>query len=618
MHRAVTPRHIVAWLCGLGIALICVVLLMRYPLEPWFLSAAVASYVLLLWRFPGAFLIVLPIVIPAFDLGLWTGWTMAAEADLFVLATVGVLLIRTTPRLEDLLLTGKSRVVMLAFVAVWLTATVIGLLAPMGAASDNAFLRPDNALRLAKGLAEALVLLPFLRLRERGYTDGISLLGWGMAAGIAVVTIIVVTERYLFAGIWDFSADYRVAGPFSSMRVGGGHIGAYVVLALPMALCLPRLHPRWLGMSLLLIICLLGGYTLVFTFARTTYLAGSIAMTIAGLGWMRASIRQHRPAALGLMPVILLMVAIAAAGAMGGMRDRFAGSFGDLQVRQENWQAGLAVRDSSIATMLFGQGLGTYQRVMLAQSSVNRPSDIVLVSDGQGAYVSMRVVSPFFFGQKIVPPDSGAMHLALRVRSPERNTTFSVAVCDKVLLYSDQCRGGGVKIAQPDVWQQVSLAMPAAGLGSGVGWLRRPVEMAFSGGPMEHHVEFGDIRLTDDAGHTVLDNADFARGLDRWIFTDDSHVSWRILNVYLMLWFETGLVGAGAFLVLCGFGLAGGVRSAWRGAVTGAAVAGSIAGFMVCGLFDNVLEAPRLATLFFLICLSGLVQWEDRRLRPRL
>ena len=58
-------------------------------------------------------------------------------------------------------------------------------------------------------------------------------------------------------------------------------------------------------------------------------------------------------------------------------------------------------------------------------------------------------------------------------------------------------------------------------------------------------------------------------------------------NVYLMLWFQTGILGVTACLALSGLALAGGLRAAWRVAATGAAVAGSIASFLVSGLFDD-------------------------------
>jgi hypothetical protein len=622
---AVAPFPLAA---GIGLAVVCLALtgwgVVRFPVMPGVLAGALAAYAGLLWFRPMAFLLVLPVVLPAWDLGIWSGWMMIGESDFFILITLAVLVIRTPPRLADLLPGGASKIVLLVFAACWSVATITGLSSSLEAPhSDNPFLRPDNALRMAKGFAEALVLLPFLRQRERTHADAVSLLGWGMALGLAVVTVMVMAERALFADIGDFTANYRVAGPFSSMRVGGGHIGAYVVLALPMALTLPRLHPRWLAMGLLLLTCTLGGYSLVTTFARTAYAAGLIAMGIAGGGWLWASRRQHRPVVLGLIPVLLVVGALTAAASTGGMRDRLGDSMKDFETRRANWEAGLSVRDAGAVRALFGMGLGTYQRAMLMRSPVNRPSDLVLVPDGQGVYVSMRVETPFFLGQKIAAPAAGwagTAHLTLFARSVGAAAALGVSICDKVLLYSDQCRGGAVPLASPGVWQPVVMTVPLDGLGGKplLNLLRRPVELSLSGTDPGHRVEVRDVHLADDAGHEMLLNGDFGLGMDRWIFTDDSHISWRMLNEYLMLWFETGLTGVVAFLALAGLAIAGGIRATWYGAVTGAAVAGSVAGFLVSGMFDNVLEAPRLATLFFLVCLCGLVQWEDRRHRPRL
>jgi hypothetical protein len=212
-------------------------------------------------------------------------------------------------------------------------------------------------------------------------------------------------------------------------------------------------------------------------------------------------------------------------------------------------------------------------------------------------------------------PAAGDLRLAMLVQSPEDETIIGVTLCDKVLLYSDNCRGDRVMLTTANVWQAVAVTMPVSGLGSGAWWdlLHRPVELSLSGGPAGHSVVLRDVHLTDREGHDVLINGDFARGLDRWIFTDDSHVSWRMLNQYLMLWFETDIFGVLAFVMLGGVAITGGLRAVADRAVAGAAVVGSITGFLVCCLFDNVLEAPRLATLFFLICCCGLLQWEYRR-----
>jgi hypothetical protein len=260
-------------------------------------------------------------------------------------------------------------------------------------------------------------------------------------------------------------------------------------------------------------------------------------------------------------------------------------------------------------------GLGTYQRAMAARSAVNRPSDIVVGRDGEGAYVSMRVEAPLYLGQKIGLPGAGDLHLMLLARSPEAATTLGVALCDKVLLYSDGCRGDGIALGATRVWQTVRVDLPTQGLGGGVaglGWLRRPVELSLVGGPAGHHVDIRGVRLTDEAGQQALANGDFSHGLDRWLLTDDDHLSWRMKDVYLMLLFQTGAFGVLAFLGLAGTAIAGGGAAVWRGEVAGAAVTGSVAAFLVSGLFDDVLEPARLATLFFLVCWCGLLQWELR------
>jgi hypothetical protein len=584
-----------------------------YPLTSWPLAVALLAYAVALWRWPVLFLVILPVVIPALDLGLWTGWMMVGESDFFVLATLAVLLLRTPPQRADLLFGLWPGAVLLLLIASYAISAGIGLASPLGYTghSNNPFLRPDNALRLAKAVVEALGLLPFIRRRQRTHRDAVSWFAGGMAAGLVVVTLQVLAERALFASILDFSTAYRVAGPFSSMRVGGGHIGAYTALALPFALCLFALRPRWLGAGAAVLACLGGGYTLAVTFARTAYAAGTLAMALGGLGWLWIGNRHRiRSAAIGIVPAVLVLAALAAAAGFTGMYQRFAASETDFLTREQNWHAGLAVRDPGFATALFGMGLGSYQRTMLSRSPVNRPSDLVLGGDAAGRYVSMQLTSPFYLGQKIALPDSGSFHLTFRTRSAD-GVTASAVVCDKVLLYSDNCRGVDSRPAALDQWATVQAILPASGLGGRTlfGLLRRPVELSLFG-PIGHRIEVRDIVLTDDSGRSLLVNGDFRRGLDRWIFTDDSHVSWRMLNQYLMLWFETGILGLAAFAALSGLAMAGGIRSLRLGVVAGGAVAGAVVGFLVSGLFDNVLEAPRLATLFFLVCCCGLIQWQ--------
>ena len=110
---------------------------MHYPFGGWILPGALAAYCVMLWHRPVMFLLVIPIVLPAWDLGIWTGWTMIAESDLFVAATLAVLLIRTVRPGAARDSTGQvglaTAAVLGAFALCWLIPMLTGLFSSFGA-----------------------------------------------------------------------------------------------------------------------------------------------------------------------------------------------------------------------------------------------------------------------------------------------------------------------------------------------------------------------------------------------------------------------------------------------------------------------------------------------------
>jgi hypothetical protein len=607
-------RYLLSGLCVVPIVWILAI----FPLTPWPLAAAVALYAAALWRWPVAFLLVLPAVLPALDLGFWTGWTVIKSADLFVLATISVLMVRVPLSWSDLLPAGWPRAVLLLLIGSYAIGTVVGLASPLGytGRSDNVYLRPDNALRLLKGLVEALALLPFMRQRHRTHADTPLWLGRGIAAGLAAVAVEVGIERALFVGLMNFTTDYRVVGPFTSMRIGGGHIGAYVAMALPFVLTLGLGRRRWLAWPLTILIGLGGAHSLAVTFARTAYAAALGASGIVSLGMLLAARRRGRASlALVLLPLAAVLAVIGAAASSSMMQQRFGTLAQDLLTREGNWKAGWSVRDSGLATDLFGMGLGTYQRAMLLRAPVDRPSDLRLEPDGQGSFVSLHSLTPLYFGQKIPVPSPGPLRLTLRFRGDSPSAAIAFALCDKVLLYSDNCRGGQISPSRPGEWESVSAVVDGKGLGDVAiaEIVRKPVEFALYVPALGNTVAFDDVSLRDAAGNELLANGDFEHGLDRWLFTDDDHLSWRIKNQYIMQLFELGALGLVSLLALCGLALAGGLRATLRGNPMGAIVAGSIGSFMISGVSDYVLEVPRIVALFTMICWAGMLLWEDKR-----
>ncbi len=616
MTAAGTGIRLIGVIAAIGCAALCLWGCWSGPLPFFPVAICSASYALALWRWPGLFLLAIPLALPFLDLSLWAGSTAISEADIGVLATLAVLLVRAPPGLADLPHNRLVQAALALLLGALFISTILGLLSPLGdtGQSANPYLRPDNALRLAKGPIEALALFPFLRARQRMRGDALPRLGMGIALGLIAVTLIVLIERALFAGIFDFRSDYRVAGPFASMHIGGGHIGAYTALALPFAMALMFVRGNRRAMALGALATAAGGYTLLVTFARTGYAAGAIGCAIAGLGLLLTLWRRGGTARLlALAPMVLLLAAVAGAASVGVMRQRIAIAATDLVTRETNWHSGWAVRDRDLLTDAIGMGLGTYQRTMLSRASINRPSDFGLGANAEGPFVWVRMESPFYLGQKITAPGTGSAHLSLRFRADTPDAGLGFSLCDKVLLYSDNCQSGQFTPRALGDWEQVTATLPLAALGAGFGPIRRPVELSLFGSKIGISFSIRDVSLTDDAGQSLISNGRFAEGMSRWLLTDDSHVSWRILNVYLMLLFETGIFGLLAYLGIAGLATAGGIRAALQGDPMGSAIAGSVVSFLVSGLFDHVLEAPRLATLFILICGAGLLAWERGR-----
>jgi hypothetical protein len=235
--------------------------------------------------------------------------------------------------------------------------------------------------------------------------------------------------------------------------------------------------------------------------------------------------------------------------------------------------------------------------------------------DGGYAFLSLNARSPTYFGQKIPIEPEVQYRLFLTLRSPGGNGALAVALCEKMLLYSDNCRGATfVPQHNSGVWEDFAAVISSAGLNqhSLFGWPVRPVDLSFFDPNPGTTIEIGHIRMLDPQGRDILVNGDFSRGTERWYFTDDEHRVWRILNQYLMSLFETGLLGLGSLILLVGVVIRGAACAIGRGERMGGAVIGSLAAFLCSSASDHLLAVPRLAALYYIVAFAGLMMLPPR------
>lgn len=81
---------------------------------------------------------------------------------------------------------------------------------------------------------------------------------------------------------------------------------------------------------------------------------------------------------------------------------------------------------------------------------------------------------------------------------------------------------------------------------------------------------------------------------------------WHIKNMAAHVLFDQGLVGLCLLALLVASALWRVVLGPARTHPLAAGVAGGLAGFLVVGLFDSLLDIPRVAFLFYFLVLIGL------------
>jgi len=88
--------------------------------------------------------------------------------------------------------------------------------------------------------------------------------------------------------------------------------------------------------------------------------------------------------------------------------------------------------------------------------------------------------------------------------------------------------------------------------------------------------------------------------------SDRYHMPWHIKNLAANVVFDQGLVGLGLLGVLVIGALLRLTLGPVRAHALAPGVAGGLAGFLVVGLFDSLLDVPRVAFLFYFLVLIGL------------
>ncbi len=274
------------------------------PVARIYVGVVLVACFLVQLRFPEAWLLYIPALLPIFDLTLWSGRLYIDEFDLLVLTTASAHLWHASVAREWQFpsVASKGGAVILFVFASFMLSMVIGAL-PLSypdATQLSNYLSHYNALRVGKSAVWGLLLLaPLQWSLARNAARAEALFIVGTSLGLILVGLVVLWERGVFltiaqshglyAGRWailgallDFTASYRATALFSELHTGGEAMDGYLALATPIAaagaLGSRKIFPRSLcfaGLGL-------GTYAIMAGYSRSLYAAygGALAVVL--------------------------------------------------------------------------------------------------------------------------------------------------------------------------------------------------------------------------------------------------------------------------------------------------------------------------------------------------
>lgn len=283
----------------------------------------------------------------------------------------------------------------------------------------------------------------------------------------------------------------------------------------------------------------------------------------------------------------------------------------DLEGREAHWSLGAALPVGTREQWL-GVGTGQYpERYFMLAGDKIVPGNHMMLQEEGNAFLRLTAARHMLgFGelyrvsQRMLPGVIGPFSVKLKVRS-ESAGRLHVELCRKHLLYDDGCSAMQHKVPAGDAWGELEFLLPASVFTAEANKRATVVFSVANAG--RTNLDVDDISVIDGRGRLLVDNGDFTNFSHFWFFSSDRHhLPWHAKNLWLHYYVEQGLLGLCAFTGLYLLALWRGSRVALSGAGLMLPITGGLIGFAVVGLFDSLVDAPRLAVLFFILLAFAL------------
>ena len=291
------------------------------------------------------------------------------------------------------------------------------------------------------------------------------------------------------------------------------------------------------------------------------------------------------------------------------MSERFSSSERDMTYRLTHWKNALEQLKGS--DWILGKGSGRYPaHYFFGSPDGEHPGEYRYAEEDGNGYLRLsggkyaKGWGELFRLTQRIKPGFAPYTLQFEARA-DKDTQLYFEICEKHLLYRTGCVEKKVLVkGRTGKWQTIETKLTGAQPSRGLWYAPKLVSFSVAMESFDQVVHLDNIVLHDTFGENLLVNGDFTSKMAHWFFSSDHHhMPWHMKSLFFHILFEQGLFGLTSISLIIAIG-------GWR-LIVGSArqhplapvLAGSLLGFMMVGLFDSLLDVPRLATLFYFLLL---------------
>ncbi len=548
------------------------------------------------------------------DAYLWTGQLTVQEYDSILAGSLGGCLLGSGG-----LVNSKLQVSRIATPLEWLgrigwTSMLLSVLIGLGIGlyrlpqvpfgdQLSVYFTGWNAVRVVKGFLWGFAFYAVLRLlgprtldqwRIR-FIQGFLLVAW-------YVGIWVLIERAIFPGITNIVDIYRATGPFFTMHIGDQHIDGFLVLAFPIAVgwTLEKVQ-RNDGLSLaarslfgilaVLYVC----HAVFATMSRGTILAVGVQSVILLLAF---TLRFHKGIskpnfsrfALVALPIAGLFVLVA----YSVLLSRFNSSVEDTKGRFSHWSRIVHGGTTGPGGLSIGHGIGSLPSMMASEKGIGFPP-VRWQSDGRDGRIEILSGWPLYLERYTMEIPGSMVRTSYGVRLEliaAQESTTSLYRVEKSLLQSYGSGSVGLKLAEEKPQEVL--------------WPEKMVRETTDRNPFSRFRPVFVGISPPSAGGLIVENQEASLELISatssypWVFTCDDHLIWRAKNFLVHAYYEQGLLGVVAWLLLILYSTLRGYQAIVSDKQEDQAVLWislSLLGFWIVGMFGTLVDTPWLTAL---------------------